>query len=186
MILEDEKIIDLYWERSENAITETDKKYRERCLRVARSILNDNSDAEECLNDTYLTAWNLIPPEKPEILSAFLFRIIRNHSLNRLRTLNRDKRKGDLTFSLDELGECMDSRSVTEENFDETEVLNAINDFLRTLNKDNRFILVRRYWFFDSIADISKRSSMTKENVRARLSRLRKRLKKYLKKKVGL
>ena len=101
MILEDEKIIDLYWERSENAITETDKKYRERCLYVAKSILNDNSDAEECLNDTYLTAWNLIPPEKPEILSAFLFRIIRNHSLNRLRTLNRDKRKRDLTFSLD-------------------------------------------------------------------------------------
>ena len=186
MALEDEKIIELYWERSENAIAETDKKYRERCLYVARSILNDNSDAEECLNDTYLTAWNLIPPEKPEILSAFLFRIIRNHSLNRLRTLNRDKRKRDLTFSLDELGECMDSRSVTEENFDETEVLNAINDFLRTLNKDNRFILVRRYWFFDSIADISKRSSMTEENVRARLSRLRKRLKKYLKKKVGL
>ena len=93
MALEDEKIIELYWERSENAIAETDKKYRERCLYVARSILNDISDAEECLNDTYLTAWNLMPPERTKILSSFLFRIIRNHSLNRLRFLNSSKRK---------------------------------------------------------------------------------------------
>ena len=186
MILEDEKIIDLYWERSENAITETDKKYRERCLYVARSILNDNSDAEECLNDTYLTAWNIIPPERPKILSSFLYKIIRNHSLNRLRTLNRDKRKRDLSFSIDELSECIDSGNDTEENFDETDVLNAINDFLRSLSKDNRFILVRRYWFFDSIAEIAERSSISEENVRKILSRLRKRLKEYLKKKVGL
>ena len=184
--MSDEEILKLYLNRDENAIAATKEKYYHYLYKIAYQILGSHEDAEECLNDTYLTAWNLIPPEKPEILSAFLFRIIRNHSLNRLRTLNRDKRKRDLTFSLDELGECMDSRSVTEENFDETEVLNAINDFLRTLNKDNRFILVRRYWFFDSIADISKRSSMTEENVRARLSRLRKRLKKYLKKKVGL
>ena len=117
MALEDEKIIELYWERSENAIAETDKKYRERCLYVARSILNDNSDAEECLNDTYLTAWNLMPPERPKILSSFLFRIIRNHSLNRLRFLNSSKRKRDLSFSINELGECVDGKNDTEEKF---------------------------------------------------------------------
>ena len=186
MALEDEKIIELYWERSENAIAETDKKYRERCLYVARSILNDISDAEECLNDTYLTAWNLMPPERPKILSSFLFKIIRNHSLNRLRFLNSSKRKRDLSFSLDELGECVDGKNDTEEKFDETEVLNALNEFLRSLSKDKRFILVRRYWFFDSIAEIAERSSMTEENVRATLSRLRKQLKKYLKRKVGI
>ena len=185
MVLEDEKIIDLYWERSESAITETDKKYRSRCIYVARSVLNDISDAEECLNDTYLTAWNMMPPERPKFLSSFLFKIVRNHSLNKLRFHNNSKRKKDISFSTEELEECVDGNSSVEEKFDESEVVNAINEFLESLKKDRRYIFVRRYWYLDSIADIAGHCSMTEDNVMKILSRTRMHLKEYLKRKVG-
>lgn len=185
MVLEDEKIIDLYWERSESAITETDKKYRSRCIYVARSVLNDISDAEECLNDTYLTAWNLMPPERPKFLSSFLFKIVRNLSLNKLRFNNNSKRKKDISFSTEELEECVDGNSSVEDKFDESEVVNAINDFLESLKKDRRYIFVRRYWYLDSIADIAGHCSMTEDNVMKILSRTRMQLKEYLKGRVG-
>ena len=185
MVLEDEKIIDLYWERSESAITETDKKYRSRCIYVARSVLNDISDAEECLNDTYLTAWNMMPPERPKFLSSFLFKIVRNHSLNKLRFHNNSKRKKDISFSTEELEECVDGNSSVEDKFDESEVVNAINEFLESLKKDRRYIFVRRYWYLDSIADIAGHCSMTEDNVMKILSRTRMQLKEYLKRKVG-
>ena len=186
MVLEDEKIIDLYWERSESAITETDKKYRSRCMYIANRILNDNSDAEECLNDTYLTAWNLMPPERPKFLASFLYKIIRNHSLTRFKYYNNSKRKKDVCISTEELEECIDRSGSTEEKYDENEVVAAINEFLDSLKKDRRFIFVRRYWYFDSIADISEKCSMTEENVRAILSRVRKQLKEHLKRRVGV
>ena len=185
MVLEDEKIIDLYWERSESAITETDKKYRSRCIYVARSVLNDISDAEECLNDTYLTAWNLMPPERPKFLSSFLFKIVRNLSLNKLRFNNNSKRKKDISFSTEELEECVDGNSSVEDKFDESEVVNAINEFLESLKKDRRYIFVRRYWYLDSIADIAGPCSMTEDNVMKILSRTRMQLKEYLKGRVG-
>ncbi len=185
MVLEDEKIIDLYWERSESAITETDKKYRSRCIYVARSVLNDISDAEECLNDTYLTAWNLMPPERPKFLSSFLFKIVRNLSLNKLRFNNNSKRKKDFSFSTEELEECVDGNSSVEDEFDESEVVNAINEFLESLKKDRRYIFVRRYWYLDSIADIAGHCSMTEDNVMKILSRTRMQLKEYLKGRVG-
>ncbi len=185
MVLEDEKIIDLYWERSESAITETDIKYRSRCIYVARSVLNDISDAEECLNDTYLTAWNLMPPERPKFLSSFLFKIVRNHSLNKLRFNNNSKRKKDISFSTEELEECVDGNSSVEDKFDESEVVNAINEFLESLKKDRRYIFVRRYWYLDSIADIAGHCSMTEDNVMKILSRTRMQLKEYLKGRVG-
>ena len=185
MVLEDEKIIDLYWERSESAISETDKKYRSRCMYVARSILEDNSDAEECLNDTYLTAWNLMPPERPKFLSSFLFKIVRNHSLNKFRFHNNSRRKRNISFSTEELAECVDGSNNVEEKFDEAEVVNAINEFLETLKKDRRYIFVRRYWYLDSIADIAEHCSLTEENVMVILSRVRKQLKDHLKRRVG-
>ena len=185
MVLEDEKIIDLYWERSESAITETDKKYRSRCIYVAKSVLNDISDAEECLNDTYLTAWNMMPPERPKFLSSFLFKIVRNHSLNKLRFHNNSKRKKDISFSTEELEECVDGNSSVEDKFDESEVVNAINEFLESLKKDRRYIFVRRYWYLDSIADIAGHCSMTEDNVMKILSRTRMQLKEYLKGRVG-
>lgn len=127
-----------------------------------------------------------MPPERPEFLSSFLFKIIRNHSLNRFRFLKNSKRKKDLSFSLDELEECVDSKNDTEEKFDETEVVNALNEFLGTLRKDKRYIFVRRYWYFDSITNISEQCSMSEGNVRAVLFRVRQQLKNYLKRRVGL
>jgi RNA polymerase sigma-70 factor (ECF subfamily) len=184
-ILEDTEIIDLYWERSERAISETDKKYRDRCLYVARSVLNDISDAEECLNDTYLTVWNRIPDERPKYFSSFLYKIIRNHSLNRLRYINGKQRKRDISFSIDELEECVSGSDDVEEKYDESELVNAINEFLENLRTDRRYIFVRRYWYLDSITDIADNCSMSTDNVMAVLSRTRKKLKEHLKRKVG-
>ncbi|MBR6837321.1 MAG: RNA polymerase sigma factor [Oscillospiraceae bacterium] len=183
--MEDTEIIDLYWERSERAISETDKKYRERCLYVARSVLNDISDAEECLNDTYLTVWNRIPEERPKFFSAFLYKIIRNHSLNRLRYINGKQRKRDISFSIEELEECVSGSEDVEDKFDESELVNAINDFLENLRTDRRYIFVRRYWYLDSIADIAENCSLSEDNVMAVLSRTRKKLRDHLKRKVG-
>lgn len=178
--LEDNEIIDLYWKRSENAITETDRKYRKKCLYVAGNILKDLSDAEECLNDTYMTAWKLMPPERPVYLLAFLLRIIKNHSLNRMRHLHRSKRKKDLEVSLDELNECCDGKSNTEDAFNMEELINAINDFLDELDKQKRVIFIRKYWFYDTVPQIAQRCSMSEENVKINLVRTRKKLKTYL------
>lgn len=178
--LEDDAIIDLYWKRSENAIAETDRKYRKKCLYVAGNILKDLSDAEECLNDTYMTAWKLMPPERPVYLLAFLLRIIKNHSLNRMRHLHRSKRKKDLEVSLDELNECCDGKSNTEDAFNMDELINAINDFLDELDKQKRVIFIRKYWFYDTVPQIAQRCSMSEENVKINLVRTRKKLKTYL------
>ncbi|MDO5149109.1 MAG: sigma-70 family RNA polymerase sigma factor [Oscillospiraceae bacterium] len=178
--MDDKEIIDLYWERSENAINETDKKYRNRCLNIAKNILNDIYDAEECLNDTYLTAWNLMPTERPEFLNAFLFRIIKNHSLNRLRHITSDKRRPDVNFSFDELAECIGSKSDTESEFDESELVDAINEFVESLDNGKRYIFIRRYWYLDSQAQIARQCSVKEENIKTILARIRKKLKDFL------
>ena len=172
--------MDLYWERSENAITETDIKYRTRCINVARNILNDISDSEECLNDTYLTAWNRMPTERPEFLNAFLFRIIKYHALNRLKYITSEKRKQSNSVSFDELEECVDGKTGTEEKFDESELVKALNEFVGSLDEGKRFIFVRRYWYFDSQAQIAEKCSVKEENIKSILARLRKNLKKFL------
>lgn len=147
---------------------------------VARNILKDLSDAEECLNDTYLTAWESMPPERPSHLLAFLLRILKNHSMNRLRTLSRYKRKKEFELSLDELEECTDGKNDIEDEINEEEILSAINDFLRELDTEKRVVFVRKYWFFDSVSQISLRCSMSEENVKVTLMRTREKLKKYL------
>lgn len=179
-ILEDEKIVDLYWERSEDAISETDKKYRNRCLYIARNILKDISDAEECLNDTYLTAWNLMPPDRPVFLSSFLFRIIKNHSLNRYSYLHREKRNSEASLSWDELGECIDGGDSADDKLNEKELIKALNDFLYSLDNDKRFVFIRRYWYMDSMAAIAVQCSKSEDNVKKILERVRKKLKDYL------
>ncbi len=179
--LEDKEIIDLYWERSENAITETDKKYRSRCLVIAKNILNDISDSEECLNDTYLTAWNRMPTERPEFLNAFLFRILKNHCMNRLRYLTGEKRKPAGNVPFEELEECIDGKDETEEKSDEAALVSALNDFMESLDKSKRYIFIRRYWYLDSQAQIAEQCSLKEENIKTILARLRKSLKKFLK-----
>lgn len=122
-----------------------------------------------------------MPDQRPDILSSFLFRIIKNHALNRLKYITSEKRKKSVTVSLDELGECTDGKSSVSENFDEAELVKAINEFLYGLNKEKRFIFIRRYWYNDDYSDIAASCHMREENVRKILSRLRIKLKKHLK-----
>ncbi|WP_049962842.1 sigma-70 family RNA polymerase sigma factor [Ruminococcus sp. HUN007] len=180
-MLEDRDIIDLYWLRSESAIEETDKKYRTRCIYIARNILNDISDAEECLNDTYMTAWNRMPDERPKFLGAFLFRIIRNHAMNRLRYLASGKRKNEGVLAFDELDECIaDTSDSIEDTTDESELSEILNEFIAGLDYKKRFIFIRRYWYLDSYAQISALCEEKEENISMILSRIRKNLRKYL------
>ena len=178
--LEDEKIIELYWARHESAIDETDKKYRTFCMYISRNILNNISDAEECINDTWLAAWNTIPPERPVHLSAFLGKIVKNLSLKKFRYNNSEKRRKEVTVSIEEISESAVSISDTESRTDSGELAHIISEFLRGQSQEKRVMFLRRYWFFDSYSQISELMGVSEESVRVSLMRLRKKLKKYL------
>lgn len=180
MLMEDKDIIELYWNRSENAISESDHKYRNLCINVARNILSNTSDCEECLNDTYLTAWNIIPPKRPKFLGAFLCGIIRNHSMKRYEFLSRTKRKSSAVISIDELCDCIPDGSNTEDDYDEKELAAVIQEFLLTQDTMKRVMFMRRYWFMDTFSQIAARCGTSEENVKMTISRMRKNLKQYL------
>ncbi len=179
--MEDDKIIELYWDRDETAITATSDKYGAYCLFISRNILGNNEDAQECVNDTYLKAWNTIPPHRPAMLSTFLGKITRNLSFDRYKASRRDKRGGSQTaLVLDELGEIIaDKRS--DDEFDRKELLESINAFLSSLPPDKRKMFVCRYWYAYSIPEIAKRFGMTENNVSVSLNRTRQKLRNYLK-----
>ena len=175
--MEDYKIIELYLERNENAITETDKKYRKYCCSIAYNILHDKEDSEEAVNDTYLGAWNSIPPHVPDVLQTFLGRITRNISLKRIRSRNTQKRgKGDFFLVLDEMSELIPSGHDTENDIEAKELAQIINTFLISLPETERKVFVCRYWYFDPIADISKQFDFTKSKVKSMLFRTRQKL----------
>ena len=178
---EDSRIIELYFERNESAVTETDKKYGAYCMTVSKNILGNEEDAKECLNDTYLAAWNSIPPKIPEKLSLFLGKITRNLSLNRYRKNETKKRGGgtaDIVF--DEIGEIISGSENPEEKFERKEIIGAVNEFLRTLPEEKRSIFICRYWYFDSIEDIAARFGKKESGIYSSLERTRKNLWKYL------
>ena len=179
--MEDDKIVQLYWDRDETAITATSDKYGAYCLSISRNILGNNEDAQECVNDTYLKAWNTIPPHRPAMLSTFLGKITRNLSFDRYKASRRDKRGGSQTaLVLDELGEIIaDKRS--DDEFDRKELLESINAFLSSLPPDKRKMFVCRYWYAYSIPEIAKRFGMTENNVSVSLNRTRQKLRNYLK-----
>ena len=178
---EDSRIIELYFERNESAVAETDKKYGAYCMTVSKNILGNEEDAKECLNDTYLAAWNSIPPKIPEKLSLFLGKITRNLSLNRFRKNEAKKRGGgtaDIVF--DEIGEIISGSDNPEEKFERKEIIGAVNEFLRTLPEEKRSIFICRYWYFDSIEDIAARFGKKESGIYSSLERTRKNLWKYL------
>ena len=178
---EDSRIIELYFERNESAVTETDKKYGAYCMTVSKNILGNEEDAKKCLNDTYLAAWNSIPPKIPEKLSLFLGKITRNLSLNRYRKNEAKKRGGgtaDIVF--DEIGEIISGIENPEEKFERKEIIGAVNEFLRTLPEEKRSIFICRYWYFDSIEDIAARFGKKESGIYSSLERTRKNLWKYL------
>lgn len=178
--MEDSKIIELFNARSEQAIAELSKKYGAICIKVANNILNNQSDAEECINDTYLGVWNTIPPQKPNPLLSYVCRIARNLAIKRYHSNTAKKRNGFYDVALDELENCFSSAETTEDEFSAKELTEIINDFLETLDKDNRVMFVRRYWFSDSVGDIAKIFNTSSHNVSVRLARVREKLKKHL------
>lgn len=179
--MDDAKIVQLYWERNERAIPATSEKYGRYCDSIARNILGSREDAEECVNDTYLSAWNSMPPHRPDILSAFLGKLTRNLSIKRYRRNTAGKRGGgEFPLVLDEMAELVSGADSVEQEIDRRELIRAINAFLGALPPDKRGIFVRRYWYFDSVSAIASHRGMTENNVSVTLSRLRSKLRGYL------
>ncbi|MBQ9121666.1 MAG: RNA polymerase sigma factor [Clostridia bacterium] len=177
--MEDKQIVELYFARDERAIRETEAKYGRLCFHIACNVLSDPSDAEECVSDTYLGAWNAIPPTRPNSLKAFLCKIARNLSLKRLESVERQKRSRDMTVSLTELEEVLPDACIAPEISD-GEISVRISDFLRGEKADARNVFLRRYWFFDSIEEIAARYSFSQSKVKSMLYHTRKKLKEYL------
>ena len=173
--MNDQQIISLYFDRNERAIKETDRKYGKTCMQVSMNILHSHPDAEECVNDTYLKTWNSIPPTKPRSLCAFLCRIIRNLSLNRLQSLTAAKRNRDLTVSFEELEACIPLPD------EQTPALaEMLEKFLREQGETDRTLFMGRYWFACSVEDLARRTGLTKNAVQLRIFRTRERLRAYL------
>ena len=180
--MEDTKIIDLYFARNETAITETDQKYGTYCRSIAWNILQNQEDSEECVSDTWLRAWNAMPPEKPNILRQFLAKITRNLSLDRFRADHAQKRgSGEVPLALEELKECVGSGNPATDA--ERKLLEElIGQFLQQLSQRDRGVFLRRYFYMESHKDIAARYGMKEANVRLCLSRTRQRLREYLRK----
>ena len=178
---DDQKIIELYCNRSENAIAETAAKYGRYCNSIAYGILGSREDAQECVSDTYLTAWNAIPPRRPMDLGTYLGKITRNLSIDRLRTRGREKRGGgEVPLALDELEEVVAGSGSPENEVVRKELIAGLNHFLGELTEQERYVFVRRYWYLDSLADIAKNTGFSGSKVASMLYRLRGRLKKQL------
>ena len=179
--MEDHEIIDLYYDRAQQAITETSSKYNAYCMHIARAILGDEEDAKECVNDTWLKAWNTIPPQKPNHLAAYLGRITRNASIDRMRTRTRKQRGGHETeLVLEELQDCIAHSTNVEREIEGCELAAAINAFLKTLSAFDRNVFVCRYWYLDPVRDIAKAAHASESRIKSILFRLRKKLRVYL------
>lgn len=179
--MEDAAIIALYWERNESAIGESSAKYGPFCRAIALNILSAPEDAEECVNDTWLRAWNAIPPARPSPLRAFFGKITRNLSLDRFRAARAQKRgSGNMELILEELGECVGSGESVEDAFDARETAVVITRFLEEQQPLQRQIFMRRYWFGDSVSEIAKRFALREGTVKSNLFRTRERLRAVL------
>lgn len=178
--MEDQNIIQLFFDRSEQAIEETDKKYGGLCFSIAYNVLDNREDSEESVSDTYLAAWNTIPPRRPNFLNAFLAKMTRHISIDRWRKRSAKKRGGgEIILALEELEDCVDAQSV-ESEFAKKELTRVLNQFLLSLPKTERNVFLCRYWYLDSIQTISQVSGFSQSKVTSMLYRLRGRLRKTL------
>lgn len=179
--MEDNRIVQLYWDRDQEAIPATSEKYGNYCGAIAWNILGNREDAEECVNDTWLRAWNSMPPHRPSLLSTFLGKITRNLAFDRFSFLRAEKRGGgELPSVLEELGECVSNTDDLEQTVDERELARAINDFLAALPTAKRNVFIRRYWYTEPISAIGRRYGMGDGAVSMTLSRLRQKLRIHL------
>ena len=179
--MEDEQIVDLYWQRSDLAISETNQKYGRYCHTIAYNICGTDEDAEECVNDTWFRAWNLMPDQRPAILSTFLGRITRNFAINLIKSKNRIKRGGgEAVLALDELEECIPSGKNPEQALEEKELEKAIGRFVSQLPQPEKIIFVLRYWRVASIDEIAEKLQFSKGKIKSSLFRTRRKLRDYL------
>ena len=180
--MKDHEIIGLFFERSEQAITELVIKYGSAVRNVAWNILNNPQDVEECSNDTYLSVWNRIPPTKPDYLGAFVCRIARNICLKRYHSNTSLKRNSYYDVALQELEETIPALSTVETDYDAKELSMYLNQFLRNISKDDRYLFLRRYWYGDSVSEIAQQLDIPPHTASVRLFRLRQKLQDYLQK----
>lgn len=180
--MEDKHIIDLFFERSEQAIGELAKKYGKLIHKIANNILRNDDDAEECENDTYLACWESIPPEQPQRLASYVCRIARNKAISKYRAANAEKRNSSYDISIDELTEFLAARETADSKLQADELGRAINCFLAELKAEDRVMFVRRYWFSDSVRDIADLLNTTDKRVSVQLFRIREKLHSYLRK----
>lgn len=179
--MEDSEIVDLYWQRSDRAIRETEQKYGRYCHRIAYNICANNEDAEECVNDTWLRAWNAMPTQRPKLLSGFLGAITRNLALDHYRSKRSRKRGGgEIPLALEELGDCLSSPSDPERALEARELEQAISRFVDGLPETEQLIFLSRYWFLAPVAEIAARLGCTQGKVKTSLFRLRQKLRLYL------
>ena len=181
--MEDERIVDLYWKRSDLAISETDRKYGRYCHTIAYNICGTVEDAEECVNDTWLRAWELMPDQRPTVLSTFLGRITRNFAINCIKAKRRTKRGGgEATLALDELEECIPGGTDPAHVLEEKELEEAIGAFVADLPQSDRTIFILRYWHVASVAEIAEKLHSGRGRIKSSLFRSRKKLRACLEK----
>ena len=181
--MEDRRIVELYWERNEEAIAASSAKYGGYCCRIALRILASREDAEECVGDTWLRAWDAMPPSRPERLDTFLGRITRNLSLDRWRALHARKRgQGQAELALEELGECLGAPETVEQAAEAAALAESLDRFLEALPQEKRVLFVRRYWYLCSVEELAAWSGRRRGTVAASLFRLREALREHLEK----
>jgi RNA polymerase sigma-70 factor (ECF subfamily) len=176
----DEEIISLFFERSEQAISELAAKHGKAVARIVRNILSDEEDVKECVNDTWLGVWNSIPPNRPDPLRAYVCRIARNLAAKRYHANTAEKRNSQYDLALEELAECIPDRDNVEDTYGAKELAAAISSFLDTLDYRDKFLFMRRYWYADSLSDIAAMSGLGYKTVSVRLTRVKAKLKKHL------
>ncbi|MBR0087662.1 MAG: sigma-70 family RNA polymerase sigma factor [Lachnospiraceae bacterium] len=180
--MDDSKIIELFFERSEQAIIELSDKYGAVCRKVADNILNNRLDSEECVNDAYLGVWNTIPPQRPDPLLSYVCRIVRNLALKKYHENTAQKRNSCYDIALDEIADCIPASFSVEDEIMAKEAAEAINDFLETLDQQSRIMFIRRYWHADSLDELARLFQKSRHYISVRLSRTRKALRQHLKK----
>ena len=178
--MDDDKIVSLYWQRNETAINETQLKYGKYIFSIANGILHSTQDAQECENDTYLALWTSIPPGRPDVLSAFIGKIVRRISINKWKSNTAQKRGGgEIVLALEELDNCVDANN-TENTYEQQELTWVLNQFLSSLSETERNVFLCRYWYMDSIKAISEYSGFTQSKITSMLHRTRDKLRKRL------
>ena len=173
-------IIDLFWQRSQQAITETAAKYGIRLQSLSMNILHDREDAEECVNDTYHATWNSLPPEKPNCFFAYLAKLTRNFSFGKYDYYHAQKRSVTVVELSEEIENCIPAPNDLEQKMDSEEIGRIISEFLLKQSAEMRMIFVRRYWYMDSVRDISQIFHVSESKVKSVLFRMRNKLRKYL------